>query len=254
MPQWEDPFEGKYVLFLRGLKEYKPLKEHINMMWNISHPQQVKAKEYNEYDVVCVASSPWAEKIRKEVKVPVEVLLQCTDEKVFYTTYEKTKTKELLFVGNARGVYRKILKDLLPTTYNLQVYGSGWEEWIDAKYIAGDHVANNTLGKTYQSCNILLNDHWEDMRDLGFIANRIFDGLAAGAFILSDEVKGLEETLPGCVATYNGSKKDLETKIQYYLKNPDVAEKMAIKGQKLVLKEHTFLKRAKEIVAYYQKA
>ncbi len=252
MPQWKDPFEGKYVLFLRGLRSYEPLKEHINIMWNISHPQQVKKEEYNRYDRVCVASYIWAEKIKKEVKVPVEVLLQCTDEKLFYTPYQKEKNGELLFVGNARGVYRKILKDLLPTKENLQVYGSGWEEWIEKKYIKGLHIDNDKLGRAYQDCKILLNDHWEDMRDKGFIANRIFDGLAAGAFILSDSVEGLEETLPDCVATYDGSKKDLEEKIEYYLKTPEKREKMALKGQKTVLEEHTFSKRAKKLIAYYE--
>lgn len=54
---------------------------------------------------------------------------------------------------------------------------------------------------TMVSADILLNDHWEDMREKGFVSNRIYDGLACGAFILTDMVKAMGE-LREFVQTY----------------------------------------------------
>ena len=38
----------------------------------------------------------------------------------------------------------------------------------------------------------MLADHWDDMREHGFISNRIYDALACGAVVVSDDVAGLD--------------------------------------------------------------
>lgn len=45
----------------------------------------------------------------------------------------------------------------------------------------------------YRSAVWALNDHWSDMRDRGFVSNRVFDVLASGGRLLTDEVEGLDE-------------------------------------------------------------
>jgi spore maturation protein CgeB len=120
----------------------------------------------------------------------VEALIQCTDPELFYPDFSEEYEHELLFVGNSRKVYRKIIKDLIPTDKDLAVYGTNWEKFIDKRYIKGQHIPHTELRKAYSSCKILLNDHWDDMREKGFISNRIFDGLASGALIISDQVEG----------------------------------------------------------------
>lgn len=251
LPQWDEPFDGRYVLTLRGITAYEPKKEHINIMWNISHPDDISLKEYESYDHVCIASTWWVKKISGQVRVPVTALLQCTDEKVFKRDFEDKKTREILFVGNARNTYRKILKDLIPTDHSLEVYGDGWEEWISKDYIKGKHIPNHELGTVYQSCKILLNDHWDDMREKGFISNRMFDGLAAGAFIISDEVKGADEVFANKVAFYDGSRKNLKKQVDYYLEDEKKRKEMALFGQQFVLENHTFAKRAGELIELF---
>ncbi|MCC8014400.1 MAG: glycosyltransferase [Eubacterium sp.] len=242
LPQWEDDFDGKYVIVLRGLSVYKPRPEHINIMWNISHPDDISIAEYNQYDKVYISSLIQAEKIKKLARTSVEPLLQCTDPDVFKPSENAENKYELLFVGNSRKVMRKIIKDLIPTEYSLSVFGTNWEGLIDDDYIKGENIPNRLLSEEYASCAILLNDHWEDMSRRGFISNRIFDGLACGAFIISDEVDGLEDVLKGCVVTYK-DKKDLADKIKYYMNNSDERKKIAQKGMEAVREEHTFEKR-----------
>ena len=241
LPEWEKDFDGKYVIVLRGLSEYRPKKKHVNLMWNISHPDDIKPEEYNQYDAVFVSSLIWAEHLKPLLKVPVYPLLQCTDPDVFNgESYgNKEKKYELLFVGNSRKIFRQIIKDVLPTPYDLAVYGTNWDGLIDAKYIRGVLIPNNQLGQTYHDADILLNDHWEDMRQKGFISNRIFDGLSAGAFIISDEIAGIDDVLKDCIVTYHG-RDDLAEKVKYFMEHPKEREKIANYGMTLVREKHTF--------------
>jgi len=221
LSEWGDSTDsiGDIVIVLRGLSYYKPKVQHFNIMWNISHSDLVSLNEYELYDHVFIASKYWAEQLKDKVKVPVECMWQCTDTKKFFPESSEKYKSELLFVGNSRRVYRKILKDLLPTNHNLSVYGADWEGLIDKRYIKGEHIPNDELHLAYSSCKILLNDHWEDMREKGFISNRIFDGLACGAYIISDEVVGLDELFGNVVDTYKTSD-ELNKLIEEGLKNP----------------------------------
>ncbi|RAP52861.1 MAG: hypothetical protein BZ138_02235 [Methanosphaera sp. rholeuAM270] len=221
LSEWDDFSDSDVdiVIVLRGLSRYTPKVQHYNIMWNISHSDLVPLNEYESYDYVFIASKHWTQELAPRINVPVECMWQCTNSTKFYPEYNEKYKSELLFVGNSRKVYRKILKDLLPTKHNLSVYGADWEGIIDKKYIKGKHIPNKELHQAYSSCIILLNDHWEDMREKGFISNRIFDGIACGARILSDPVEGLDELFPGVVYTYH-DKNELNDLIEEIIENP----------------------------------
>ncbi len=216
-------------------------------MWNISHPDKVSIDEYNEYDHVFISSNLWAEKISQGTSTPVEAMLQCTDTDLFkpFEENDDLLKHELLFVGNSRKVFRKIIKDILPTKHSLAIYGSNWDKLVDASLIKGTHINNNELYEYYASADILLNDHWEDMKEKGFISNRIFDALASGAFMISDNIVGIEAVLGDAIVTYTDAD-DLKEKIDFYLSHPEERLKKSKKGINIVTKEHTFTVRAKQ--------
>ena len=245
LDDWDNLNDGLYdiILVLRGLSVYTPKSQHYNIMWNISHPDDVTLGEYNSFDKVYVASTYWADKLGDILDVDVEGLLQCTDNTKFKPQYDKEYETELLFVGNSRLIYRKILKDLLPTTHQLHVYGAMWESIIDDKYLKAEHIDNDELYKAYSSTKVLLNDHWDDMRERGFISNRIFDAIACGSVILTDHVRGIEELFPGAVVYYDNPE-ELEDKIQEAFKIGSVNPNL--------VKEHTYERRAQKIIDDYK--
>lgn len=249
LPEWDNQ-EGNncdIVLVLRGLSEYKIKKHQLNLMWNISHPDKVSNEEYNSYDIIFVASDIWADKLKNILDIKVEVMHQCTDPNIFKPNKDKNFQHEILFLGNSRKVFRKALKYLLPTKYNLSVYGTLWEDIIEEKYIQGKHVENKEVYKYYANADIVLNDHWDSMRENGFISNRIFDVLACNGFILTDDVGGLQELFGNSIITYS-SKDELENKIKYYLENIKERELLSKKGRDLVLEKHTYKNRVEYIL------
>lgn len=244
---YDDNVKADINLVLRGVVEYKPNFDEINIMWNISHPDMVETEEYENYDICFISSEKYANFLKDNVNTTVKPLLQCTDPDVFFNEEEDSITDEILFVGVTRGVYRDIVKDVLKTNHDVSIYGMGWEEFIDEKFIKGQFIENNELHKYYSSCKILLNDHWEDMRDMDFPSNRLFDALACGAFVISDKIPSAETLFEGNIVTYEDAD-DLKNKIEYYLSNEHERKEKAQKGKEIVLKYHTFDNRVDTIL------
>ena len=246
--EWYNEEEFDIALVLRGELEYNPDYSKINIMWNLSHPTFIPIEEYEKYDYVFISSKKYADKIKSKANTNVNSLLQCTDPDLFYPEKDENISEEILFVGVTRGVYRDIIKDILQTNHDVAIYGRGWEEFIDEKYVKGYFISNDRLHKYYSSCKILLNDHWEEMRDEDFPSNRLFDALACGTFVISDKIPSADTLFEGCIVTYKGVD-DLNEKIDYYLTHEDERVKIAKKGQKIVLENHTFDNRIIKIMS-----
>ena len=244
---YDDNVKADINLVLRGVVEYKPNFDEINIMWNISHPDMVETEEYDNYDICFISSEKYANLLKNNVNTTVKPLLQCTDPDVFFNEEDTSITDDILFVGVTRGVYRDIVKDVLKTNHDVSIYGMGWEKFIDEKFIKGQFIENNELHKYYSSCKILLNDHWEDMRDMDFPSNRLFDALACGAFVISDKIPSAETLFEGNIVTYDDAD-DLKNKIEYYLSNEHERKEKAQKGNEIVLKNHTFDNRVDTIL------
>lgn len=203
------------VIALRGLSKYEPLNHQINLMWNISHPDKISFHEYESYDHVFIASLKHAKFIDDLITTPVTPLLQCTDPDLFkLPTKEELASIELddksvLFVGNSRGTYRQIVKDALEQDITIDVYGGNWTKYIPEEYIKGTYIDNSELYKFYGKANFILNDHWSSMAHYGFISNRVFDALASGASIVTDEVEGIKTLFGNTVQVYT-TPKDLK--------------------------------------------
>jgi glycosyltransferase involved in cell wall biosynthesis len=246
---WEsEGLDDDVVIVLRGRHGYKPKANQINLLWLISHPDRVKNRELNLFDHILVASEVYTQKLSQQLQVPVSCMYQCTDTVQFDEVHQNdVPAAKILFVGSSRNVFRPIVKDAINTGIDLEVYGLLWEQFIPQKFIKQSHIPNELLYKYYSNCTILLNDHWETMRQEGFISNRLFDGSACGALIISDPVVGLEEVFANCIETYS-IPQELREKISYYLENSQERYNKAQKAKAIVTNNHTFLQRAKQLI------
>ncbi len=196
---------GEVNLVLRGLSVFEPRPEQLNLMWMISHPDKVEADELAKYDHVFVASESYAKHLQKQFGDKISCLLQCTDPSLFYPDERDPEFEsDVLFVGNSRNQYREVVKLAIEAECKLSVYGTRWQQFIGPEFIKGDNISNNELGHYYKNASVVLNDHWPDMRDKGFVSNRIFDVLACGVPVVSDQISGLPEDIHEHVLIYGG--------------------------------------------------
>ena len=192
------------MLVLRGLDLVVPRPGRVNLAWVISHPDLVGRAELASYDRVYAASSTWAAATTAATGVPVTPLLQCTDPRLFNPDRAEPDTgPAVLFVGNSRDVYRKSVRSALAVGAEIEVHGADWERFLAPNLIASNLVANEDLGALYASAGVVLNDHWDDMRRDGFLANRLFDVTACAARLVTDEIDGLAEVFGDVVRTFH---------------------------------------------------
>ena len=85
------------------------------------------------------------------------------------------------------------------------------------------------------------------MRDLDFPSNRLFDALACGAFVISDNINSAKYLFEDNIVTYENPE-DLDKKIKFYLENDLERDKKRNEGKKIVLSKHTFDHRVEEII------
>ena len=235
------------VIHLRGLSTYAPKPAHVNVLWIISHPEDISVGECEKYDLVLVASKSFAERLASQTSTPVIFMPQATDERRFHPVAPSDDlSADVLFVGNTRGQDRPAVKWAIGSGLPLVVYGGGWTDDVRRNYVRADHYPNSDLARLYASGKVVLNDHWPDMREGGFISNRIFDVVASGAVVVSDRVAGLQDVFGDLVPTYDDAD-ELERVVRELLADDDRRRRIALEGAKLVAESHTFTHRAAQL-------
>lgn len=248
LEQWYDrkPREDDVVIVLRGLSRYRPHPEHVNVMWNISHPDQVSFEEYEEYHLVYVASLSYPDLLRSVLDVSAMPLLQCTDPSRFSPPRPQgTPSKRVLFVGNSRARHRPIVDWAVEAGLPLEIHGTRWKGFVPEAHIAGEHIPNRELARHYGSAGVVLNDHWASMADFGFLSNRIFDVLAAGGKLVSDRVPSIDRVFADSV-TQVDSPVSLAKEVRRLLDSPPDPQARAEKSAR-VRDLHSFARRARAI-------
>jgi len=158
----------------------------------------------------------------------------------YWTTHEKELIKEMdregikkhdiCFIGHLNSQKRidaldKLFKAIPEFYYN----GSLFFEAAARKYMDSKIVFNISIGK---EANM-----------------RAFEAPLSGSLLLTDKVKDLEELgfKDGVNCVFYKDIKEAIKKAKYYLKHDKEREKIAKAGQELVLNNHTYLHRAKEL-------
>ena len=235
------------VIHLFGARAPQPASGPVTLLWVISHPERIDGGRCAGYDQVLVASDLFAADLSSQTDVPVRPLHQATDPDRFRPT-SGGPVHELLFVGSSRGQRRPMVDAAIASGHDLAVYGGGWTaDLLDPRYLRGEWVPNDELAAWYSGASIVLTDHYDDMRDLGFISNRVYDALASGAFVLSDDVRDLAGEFDGGVVGC-GSTVEAVVAIEQFLGDAAARRERAERGRRAVLARHTFGHRTDTLV------
>lgn len=240
-------------LVLHGLTSVRRTAGQRHLVWVISHPERFDEAEANAADLVLVASEQFAADLRRRTHTPVEVLLQATDPARFTPRPVDPRHRHpVTVVAKTRDVMRHGVADALDAGIRPAIYGSGWRQLVDPSLIVADHVDNDELPVVYSSADVVLNDHWDTMRAWGFVSNRIFDVLACGTPIVSDDVSGLRTLFGDAVPTYRTAA-ELGGLVQEAIDHPEEARARADRGRATVIAHHTFDHRAHALLDLLQR-
>jgi GT2 family glycosyltransferase/spore maturation protein CgeB len=235
------------VIVLRGLSEYTPDPTQINLLWILSHPEEISVAECSHFDHVFSASSKHAAHL-KSLGVAASTLMQCTDPELMKPApADPAKRLNHLFVGNSRGQFRRIVSDLVANGVDLSIFGREWDGFVPDHMVQGELIDNEMLHEYYGNAGVVYNDHWPDMATWGFLSNRLFDAAACGAYIVSDKVDGLAEVFEGQIATYETLPELAELSSSSAIERWRPAQAHALR--ELVLARHTFAHRAEVLLA-----
>lgn len=247
-PEWDRTtgVRDDVALVLRGLHAHEPAPGQVTIAWVISHPGDVTPEELRGYDRVAAASLSWADRVSHGWGIPVEPLLQATDPALFHPHEGLEDTGHgVLFVGNSRRVLRPVVRDALAAGLPLAVYGDLWDGLLPDGVVVARSIPNTELSAAYAAAGVVLNDHWDDMREHGFLSNRLFDAVASGARVISDDVSGLAGLFGDSVRTYRDPE-DLVLLAGDREIFGDAAARRATAER--VRREHSFAARAEALV------
>jgi tetratricopeptide (TPR) repeat protein len=215
------------------------------IIWIHSHPDMVSHEILRQYDQIYCLSPSFLKKI-SDWGLKGELLVGGTAKKPL----KRELGYDIVFVGNAKGPSgRQIIRDLGKTSYKFKVWGEGWENILPPENYGGLYYKNEGLAELYASSKIVLNDHHEDMRREGFLNPRILDVFASGGFVISDDIKGLEDLFGEALVTYRNAE-ELKGLINFYIEHPEDRESIIKTGQAIAL-QFTFSRMVQHILSHF---
>lgn len=241
----DDDAADDVTLVIRGLDRVPPNPASVNLLWVISHPDDVSDTELRSFDRAFAAGPTWAAAASARSGVDVEPLLQATDPAVFHPGVRSTSSADadrVVFVGSTRGAARPVVSDAVALGADLRVHGPGWGALVPAESLGEPSLSRAEVATAYASARVVLNDHWPDMAAGGFVSNRVFDVLASGGVVVTDEVAGLAEVLDVPTLAVARSRDALAALLDPARVWPSAAERAEIASR--IAAEHSFDARA----------
>ena len=232
---------------IKGLRAQHPEAVFVN--WNGDyHPDNLFSDRYillmEQFDLVGVVTTEVAN-VYDEANI-----------NWFYWQigYEKTypsdgfRGHDIVFLANGYSKDRLMLaRSLIKCGYNVGLYGSWSSEFKSYGNTLYDFDAGAAI---YKNSKIAIGDsQW--IHATGFVSNRLFQALEAGAFLLHQRFDGMEELLglkSGEHLVVWDNVSELLDIIPYWMNNKSGREKIAKKGQKFVIENHSFDVRVNELM------
>ena len=145
--------------------------------------------------------------------------------------------------------------------FNLGIWGPGWEK-LDQKSkligcIRGTYTPPSEWSKIYSASKIILATHYQDPErkiPVYQASPRIFEALACGAFVISDNQRDVFLLFKDSqhLVRFDGPNNLME-KIQYYINHYEERKKIADRGREEVIKNHTYVHRIEKLLSLIER-
>lgn len=204
---------------------------------------------FDDYDVV-LASSRISKEVVERRSAKVAHLLPLATNPLRFRPRPPVPdlAAEVLFVGNYWGKPRGVV-DALPAVLpdlDVAVYGQGWSDLPAFAAIQHGTLDYERLPDAYSSARFVVDDTAGPTRPYGAVNSRVFDALAAGALVLSDNVAGLHELFDDDFPVWNDGD-DLRRIAREFADDPERRATLVERYRQQVLERHTYARRVEQI-------
>ena len=136
--------------------------------------------------------------------------------------------------------------------YRFRVFGRKWRKHPSFAPYAGGFVPYDDLARAYNSAPITVDDSVTHTTKLwGSVNSRVFEALAAGSLVVTNNAIGSEELFGGRLPVWSDAA-ELVRLVRHYLEHPDERLALLSELRREVLTEHSYDRRAQQFVDLLQ--
>lgn len=252
---WYDPEPTIDVVFsLLDALDVRRLPEGIvSVAWVrnwtdrwLSHPW------FDEYDIVLASSQRSKVLIDAGSAHVAELLPLATNPERFQVPEPRVApTTDVVFAGNHWGQDRgiqELVPRLLAGRHSVAIFGKGWESVPGVGAVARGPLPYDDLPAAYAGAAVVLDDTATPTLPYGAVNSRVFDALAAGTLVVTDNGAGAAE-LFGDRLPAADDPDGLAALVETYLADPEARRQRVDELRAIVLERHTYAHRARELQA-----
>jgi GT2 family glycosyltransferase/spore maturation protein CgeB len=205
---------------------------------------------FEQYDIVLASSHASKELIDTRTAHLARLMPLATDPRRFHPREsDAAPSVDIVFAGNhgghERGVHA-ILPTLVAQGRSVAVYGTGWNSVPDVATMARGSLRYDELPSAYADAAIVLDDTAGPTLPDGAVSSRVFDALATGTLVVTDNVVGAREVF-GDLLPASADPAGVVALTERYLADPVARRRLAGELRAHVLERHTYAHRAGEL-------
>ena len=205
---------------------------------------------FEAFDLVLASSEESCRLIRERSDKQPHLMPLATNPARFDPVATDPKlAADLTFVGNHWGVERQVdtaLPQLAAAGLDVKVFGHGWEEVRGMRELSLGPVSYQALPKIYASAEVVVDDSASHTRRYGAVNSRVFDALACGAYVASNDSRGAAELFDEDLPTWSDTD-TLRSHVERIRSDPTGAKKQVAELRRAVLDNHTYAHRARQL-------
>ncbi len=152
---------------------------------------------FANYDIVLVSSQRSKEIVEERTAKSAHVFPIATNPERFHPVpSEPDLATDAVFVGSHWGADRGVavaLPILAKAGLRVRVHGRGWEDQPEMAALADGPLPYERIPAVYASSAIAIDDAAVSTKPYGSVNSRVFDALATGTLVVSDNAMGVRE-------------------------------------------------------------
>jgi glycosyltransferase involved in cell wall biosynthesis len=203
----------------------------------------------SSYDHLICSSQRSADVLHERLAATVHMMPIASDTAQFAAGVARAELKsDYCFTGSYFKVNREIQFNLDPAAINGQgaVFGKDWEGTSLAAISRGP-LPYAAMADVYASTRIVIDDGIFATAPWGSVNSRVFDALAAGCLVLTNNTVGAKELFGDLLPTYT-DRESLSAAINWWLAHEEARQERVRALQRIVRERHDYRHRARQVL------